>query len=84
MTRDTADLLIRRVIEYRPSALTLMFQGGEPALAGLAYYRYFINSVRQSLRVPVSFAMQTNGLLIDEEYARFFREKNFLLGVSLD
>ena len=84
MTRDTVDLLIRKIEEYRPSALTVMFQGGEPTLAGLDYFVYFVGSVRKNLRVPVSFALQTNGLLIDDEYAAFFRENNFLLGVSLD
>ena len=84
MTRDTVDLLIRRIAAYRPSALAVMFQGGEPLLAGLDFYRYFIGAVRKNLRVPVSFAMQTNGLLIDDAYAGFFRANGFLLGVSLD
>ncbi len=84
MTRDTVDLLIRKIIEYRPSAITVMFQGGEPLLAGLDYYRYFTDSLRKNLRVRVSFAIQTNGLLIDDEYAGFFGANDILLGVSLD
>lgn len=84
MTYETADLLIRRIKKYRPSALTVMFQGGEPTLAGLDFYVYFCGEVKKNLRVPVNYALQTNGLLIDGEYAAFFKENRFLLGLSLD
>lgn len=84
MTRDTVDLLIRKTAEFRPSALTVMFQGGEPLLAGIDYYRYFTDAVNNNLRIPVSYALQTNGLLIDDVFADFFAEHYFLLGVSLD
>jgi uncharacterized protein len=61
-----------------------MFQGGEPTLAGLEFFRYFVSRVRKSLRVPVSYALQTNGLLIDDGFAAFLSENNFLTGLSLD
>ncbi|MBR2731257.1 MAG: SPASM domain-containing protein [Clostridia bacterium] len=84
MTYETVDLLIRKLAAFRPTSLTVMFQGGEPTLAGLEFYRYFVAAFRNNLRVPVSFAMQTNGLLLDDAFAAFFRENRFLLGVSLD
>ncbi len=84
MTNDTVDVLIQRIKAYRPSALSVMFQGGEPTLAGIGYYRYFVDRVRTELSVPVQYALQTNGLLIDAEYAAFFRKHKFLIGVSLD
>ena len=84
MTNDTVDVLIQRIKEYQPTALSVMFQGGEPTLAGIGYYRYFIDRVQANLSVPVQYALQTNGLLIDEEYAAFFRKHDFLIGVSLD
>ena len=84
MTNDTVDVLIQRIKEYQPTALSVMFQGGEPTLAGIGYFRYFIDRVQANLSVPVQYALQTNGLLIDEEYADFFRKHKFLIGVSLD
>ena len=84
MSYDTVDLLIQKIVSFQPSALTFMFQGGEPLLAGIDFYKYFVSSVRDAVRVPVSYALQTNGLLIDDEYAGFFGENGFLLGVSLD
>ncbi len=84
MTTGTVDALIQKIREYQPSALSVMFQGGEPTLAGIEYYRYFIDRVRTNLSVPVQYALQTNGLLLDEEYAAFFKKYGFLIGVSLD
>ena len=84
MTNDTVDVLIQRIKEYQPSALSVMFQGGEPTLAGIDYYQYFIDRVQENLSVPVQYALQTNGLLIDEEYAAFFQKYGFLIGLSLD
>jgi len=62
------------------------WQGGEPTLAGLDFYREAIKY--QSLfGVPgqlVENSLQTNGTLIDESWARFLAKYNFLVGVSLD
>lgn len=84
MTNKTVDELIRKIKAYHPSALSVMFQGGEPTLAGLEYFEYFVRSVKQNLTIPVSFALQTNGLLIDESFAKFFKSNGFLIGISLD
>ena len=84
MTKNTVDELIRKIKEYQPSALSVMFQGGEPMLAGLDYFEYFVCSIKQNLNIPIYFALQTNGILIDEGFAKFFKENNFLIGVSLD
>ena len=84
MTDETADMLIRRIREYQPSVLSVVFQGGEPTLAGLDFYRRFVNRIKENIKAPVYYALQTNGLLIDGEFARFFRDNGFLIGVSLD
>ena len=39
MTGETADMLISKIKAYRPSSLTVMFQGGEPTLAGLDFFK---------------------------------------------
>ena len=84
MSPDTADELLRKIAAYRPAALSLVFQGGEPTLAGLAFFRSFAERVKQTVACPVSFSLQTNGLLIDDDWAAFLKEYGFLVGVSLD
>ena len=84
MPPETADALIGRIAAFRPAALSVMFQGGEPTLAGLDFFRFFVAKVKQSVSCPVSFALQTNGLLLDGAWAAFLKENNFLVGVSLD
>ena len=84
MSRNTVDTLIRKIKEYRPSDVAVLFQGGEPTLAGIGYYRYFVDAVREAVSAPVSFGLQTNGLLVDENFAELFRKHDFLVGLSLD
>lgn len=65
--------------------LVFAFQGGEPMLAGLDYYQRFTAYVREKKGSrTVRYAIQTNGTLIDETWAKFFAEEAFLVGVSLD
>ena len=62
-----------------------IFQGGEPTLAGLDYYRELVETVKQwDPQIRVSYALQTNAIAIDEEWCSFFAENRFLIGVSYD
>lgn len=60
------------------------FQGGEPTLAGLPFFRNFVSRVSQWKGIEVSYALQTNGLLLDAQWCRFLKEHRFLVGLSLD
>ena len=86
MTADCADALIARAFEFASGPVTFAFQGGEPTLAGLDYYRHFTESVDRlnENRLPVSYAMQTNGYALSDELCVLLRDRRFLLGVSLD
>ena len=88
MSLSTAETLIRQCFaELNPGgSLSLAFQGGEPTLAGLDFFRFFTQTVRKynQKHVRVQYAIQTNGLAITEDWAAFFREEGFLVGVSLD
>lgn len=88
MDKETAVKLIERAFEYTPAPgqLTFAFQGGEPTLAGLDYYRFFVEEVRsrQQDGHTVAYAIQTNGQVLDEEWCRFLKENQFLVGLSLD
>lgn len=86
MTMDTVETMLRRANEEAEERISFAFQGGEPMVAGLGFFKAF-TELEQSLRRPgicVEYAIQTNGTLINEEWAAFFREHNFLVGVSLD
>jgi len=84
------DLTVRTMIaDYMQSAgrsAAFGWQGGEPLLAGLDFFEKVVE-YQQKFGLSgqlVSNNLQTNGLLLNEEWARFFRKYNFFLGVSLD
>lgn len=65
--------------------LTLSFQGGEPMLAGLTFYRCLTNYVSgKNPGVFVNYTIQTNGVLLDDCWCRFLHEHHFLVGISFD
>ena len=86
MDQETMRELVRKVFLYADGSVAFSFQGGEPTLAGLPFYRAFIGAVRQynSRSLPVTYALQTNGYAIDDGLLDFFAQQGFLLGVSLD
>ena len=86
MSRETAQAAICKVLAYAQGSCTFAFQGGEPTLAGLDFYRFFAETVRRenTRGIRVSYAFQTNGLALDEEWADFFAENRVLVGVSVD
>ncbi len=65
--------------------LTIAFQGGEPTMAGLPYFRHFTEQVgRQQKKVKAEYALQTNALILDEEWCSFLHDHRVLTGVSFD
>ena len=65
-------------------SITFAFQGGEPTLAGLDYFRHFTSIVDTWEGIHVHYALQTNATLLDDEWCFFLKKYNFLLGVSWD
>ncbi|MGH0052110.1 MAG: radical SAM protein, partial [Sphaerochaetaceae bacterium] len=65
---------------------SFVFQGGEPSLAGRAFFERFVAIVSEYKKpdTTVSYAFQTNGMYIDEAWAQFFKKHEFLVGVSFD
>lgn len=87
MDRETATVLIRKALEYaNGESVAFAFQGGEPTLAGLDFFRFFADTVNlmNTKKSKIFYGMQTNGTVIDGEWADFLRENNFLVGLSLD
>jgi uncharacterized protein len=68
------------------SMITFAFQGGEPTLAGLAYFRKFISQVEKEKKSSqkIQYIIQTNGSLINQDWCDLFSEHKFLVGLSLD
>ena len=86
MTDACLEQLVRRAMQEAEGRLDLIFQGGEPMLAGKAFYRRLL-ALERSLPHPqlsIHHALQTNGLLLDEEWCDLLQEGNFLVGLSLD
>lgn len=88
MTQETADLLIREALDAVDfnGRISFAFQGGEPTVAGLDFFRHFVAEVtaRNTRHIPVNYSIQTNGLALDEEWAEFLAKNRFLVGISLD
>jgi uncharacterized protein len=87
MTDETMEAYIRQTIEgHSLPEVTIAWQGGEPTLMGLDFFRRAVamekKYARPGQRIENSF--QTNGVLVDEEWCRFFHDNNFLVGLSLD
>lgn len=66
--------------------VTFAFQGGEPTVAGLPFFRSFCAEVKQYKKKTqtVHYAIQTNGIVLDDAWGAFLKEEQFLVGVSLD
>ncbi len=88
MTDGTGELLIKEAIARTngKAPVSFAFQGGEPTVAGLDFFRKFTETARRlnTKHVPIQYSIQTNALCLNDEWAKFFRDENFLVGVSLD
>ena len=86
MTTDTLERLADSFLFYSYPQSIFAFQGGEPTLAGLPFFQQLVKFQQQYGRngQAVSNAMQTNGVLLDQNWCDLFRDSNWLIGVSLD
>ncbi len=87
MSEPLLEQYIRQLIEsHQTNDVNIAWQGGEPTLMGLDFYRRAMGLVEKYRRPGMMFlhTMQTNGTLLDDEWALFFKEHNFLIGISVD
>ena len=86
MTEETLERLVDSYLFYSYPQSTFSFQGGEPTLAGLQFFEKLVRFQQHYGRggQQVSNALQTNAILLDESWCQFFRQYQWLLGVSLD
>ncbi|MFO1395241.1 MAG: anaerobic sulfatase maturase [Steroidobacteraceae bacterium] len=87
MSEATLETYIRQLLEsHRTPQVTVAWQGGEPTLMKLEFFRRAVELVEE-YRQPgqtVQHTFQTNGLLLDDEWCAFFKQHGFLVGLSVD
>jgi uncharacterized protein len=87
MSEELLEQYIKQLVEaHQVDQVTVSWQGGEPTMMGLDFYRRSIEFEKKYSRPGMAFlnTMQTNGVLLDDEWCRFFKENNFLIGISID
>lgn len=86
MSDEVLHAYIAQNIEHETSPEVLFtWQGGEPMLRGLAFYRQAV-AYQQELAggKMIRNSLQTNGVLLDEEWCEFLAQSGFMVGISLD
>ena len=86
MPSETLEVMVTKALAHVTDSLTFAFQGGEPTLSGLDFYKTLVELVHKhnTTGVSVSYTIQTNGTLLTEAWAEFLKQNRFLVGVSLD
>lgn len=87
ITPECLETFIRDYIAAQPGPeVTIAWQGGEPTLMGLDFYRQAIAYQKKYLPAGwrCTHSFQTNGTLLTDEWCEFFKENNFLIGISMD
>ncbi|HBH61439.1 MAG TPA: anaerobic sulfatase maturase, partial [Nitrospiraceae bacterium] len=87
MSEDVHEAYIKQLFDaHQVPQVTVAWQGGEPTLMGLDFFRHSVQLQKKYAKpgTLVENTFQTNGILLDDEWCRFFHENNFLVGLSLD
>ncbi len=88
MTDTLLETYIRQLMQSSPGPqVDVAWQGGEPMLRGRDFFRRSVelaNKYRQPQHRRILHTLQTNGTLIDDEWAAFFKQHDYLVGISID
>jgi uncharacterized protein len=87
MADELLETYLRQLIEaHTVPEVTIAWQGGEPTLMGLDFFRRSVELAERYRRpgMRLAYTIQTSGTLIDDEWAAFFKEHDFLVGISID
>ena len=88
MSDEVQEAYVRQLLDAHPddAEVVVAFQGGEPTLMGLDFFRRAVELGRRHARPGqrVQHTIQTNATLIDDEWAAFLAEEGYLVGVSID
>lgn len=87
MSDDLLEIYIQQLLQsHQTPEVTIAWQGGEPTLMGLEFFARSIELVEKHKKPgqKVSHTLQTNGTRLNNDWARFFKQHNFLIGLSVD
>ena len=86
MKPEVLENYISQYIESQKTLeVTFAWQGGEPTLLGLDYFKRIVELQKKHAGGrQINNTLQTNGTLLNDAWCRFFREENFLIGISID
>jgi len=87
MTEELLERFTRQYIESQSvPEVTFAWQGGEPTLMGLDFFKRAVQLQKcyQCHGLTINNTLQTNGIMLNDEWCRFFREHDFLIGISID
>jgi uncharacterized protein len=87
MSKETLETYLRQLLEsHQAPHVTVAWQGGEPTLMKLEFFKLAVELVEKYRRPQqtVQHTFQTNGLLLDDEWCAFFKQHDFLVGLSCD
>jgi len=86
MSNEVLETLVRDYMRLDFPVVGFAWQGGEPTLMGLDFFAKAVELQKKygSAGQQVSNTLQTNGVLLNDDWCRFFHENKFLLGISID
>jgi uncharacterized protein len=86
MADDVLESYIRQYIEQQDvPEISFAWQGGEPTLLGVDYFRKIIDLQRKHAKgKTITNALQTNGTLLNDDWGAFLAQHKFLVGISID
>jgi len=86
MNGKTLEKLTKDYLQLGLPAAVFAWQGGEPMLMGLDFYKRAVE-LQNKYKKPnqrIENALQTNAILIDDKWGQFLHDNNFLVGISID
>ena len=87
MADELLETYIRQLLEsHQIPEVNVAWQGGEPTLMGLDFFKRSVEYAQKYRRPEqqVTYTIQTNGTKLDDEWCAYFKEHNFLVGISID
>ena len=85
MSEKILEETIKQTLNQGGPNISFGWQGGEPTLMGLPFFEKAIElQQKYGKRQSIGNGLQTNGILINKEWANFLKKYNFLVGLSLD
>jgi uncharacterized protein len=86
MSIEVLDLFLKEYLDLFDGEVVFVWHGGEPLLAGIDFFKHIVRIQKERKRKnhEIHNSIQTNGTLITDEWAKFFLDNNWGVGISLD